>query len=192
LLEKNKRGDNERVQDIYSQIGYDFGYVHPSLKRLVNYANSIDHIQRILPEIAMNILNGKTRISLPDTIILAKMEFPEICNVIERISREKTPVSIIINEQKALRKKPERRGRPKRNLTEPQRTTVKDMPLYDPDAQVNTLAYTVPSWVSMVDRVSACTDFHEVSQVSRNKLIEELKKIRAVADTMMARIMEEA
>ena len=191
LTEKSKRSDSERIQDIYSQIGQDFGYVHPSLKRLVNYANSIDYLQRILPDIALDILNGKTRLSLPDTIILAKMEFPEICSIIERISCEKTPVSVIINEQKELRKKPEKRGRPKRKFLETPRTSVKDTPLYNPDAQVNALVYTIPSWVSMVDRVSACTDFHEISPASRNNLVEGLKKISAAADTMLTQIMEE-
>jgi len=191
LTEKDSRDDSERVTDVYERIGKDFGYVCPSLKRLVNYANSIDHIHKLLPDIALDILNGRIRISLPDTIILAKMEFPEICNVIERISCEKTPAFKIISEQKALRKKVEKRGRPKRKLLEPPRTSVKDTPPYDPDAQVNTLAFTVPSWVSMVDRVSACTDFHEISSASRNKLIEELSKIRAAANNMLSRIMEE-
>ena len=191
LTEKYNRGDSERVQDVYERIGKDFGYVCPSLRRFVNYANSIDHIHKLLPDIALDILNGRIRISLPDTIILAKMEFPEICNVIERISCEKTPVLKIISEQKALRKKAERRGRPKRKLLEPLRTSVKDTPPYDPDAQVNTLAFTIPSWVSMVDRVSACTDFNEISSSSHGRLVEELKQIRAAADNMLSRIMEE-
>ena len=130
LAEKDKRGETELVQDIYAKIGQDFGYVHPSLKRLVNYANSIDCIQRILPDITLDILNGKIRISLSDTIILAKMEFPDICSVIERLSREKTPASIIIREQKALRMKTERRGRPKRTICESPRPSIKDMPRY--------------------------------------------------------------
>ena len=192
LAEKDKRGETELIQDIYAQIGQDFGYVHPSLKRLINYANSIDCIQRILPDIALGILNGKIRLSLPNAIILAKMEFPDICSVIERLSREKTPASIIIREQKALRIKTERRGRPKRTICESPRPSIKDTPRYNPDAQVNTLAYTVPSWVSMVDRVSACTDFQEVSPTSLSKLIEELKRLRSAADNIMARIMEDA
>ena len=191
IYEKSKRGDSERVQDVYDRIGIKFGYVCPSLKRLVNYANSIDYFHRILPDIASNILNGKMRLSLPDTIVLAKMDFHEICNVIERTSREKTPVSRIISEQKALRKKPERRGRPKRNLAEPPRSSVKDTPQYDPDAQVNGLTYTIPSWTRMVDRVSTNTNFYEVSSASRNNLITELKKIIVAADNMAARIVGE-
>jgi hypothetical protein len=191
LSEKNKRGDNKRVQDVYTQITEDFGHAYPSLRRFVTYANAIDHLQKILPDIASDILNGRTRLSMQNTIILAKMEFTEISTVSERVSSESTPVSIIISEQKALRKKPERRGRPRINRTGVPRTTVKDTPTYSPDAEVNTLAYTVPSWVSMVYRVSTCTDFHEVSPASRSKLIEELKRIIAAVDTMLARIMEE-
>jgi len=111
ISEKNRRSGDECVHSAYERMSHDFGYVHSSLKRLVNYANSIDRIQSILPDIALEILNGQTRLSLADTIMLAKMEFKEIRNIIERVACEKTPVSKIISDQKALLKKPVRRGR---------------------------------------------------------------------------------
>lgn len=191
LTEKSKHSDNERVSDIYERLGRVFGYVYPSLKRLVNYTNAIDRIQRILPDIASDILNGKIRLSLPDTIILSKMEFPEICNIIERLSNEKTLAKIIINEQKALRKKTKRPGRPKRITDEAPRVSIKDTPTHDPDAQTNTLAYTIPSWISMVERTFAASNFNEISLSARNRLVEELNKLTAAAETVTALLQEE-
>jgi len=190
LAEKNKRSDNERVSDIYEQIGKDFGYVHPSLKRLVNYANAIDRIQKILPEIASDILNGKTRLSLPDAIILAKMEFPDICNIVMRLTSEKTPAAIIFSEQQALKKKVERRGRPKKVNPEIPRASVKDTPTYDPDAQINGLAFTIPSWVSMIERAFAASDFSAVSPCVLDRFVGELKKLTVAAETVTTIILE--
>lgn len=191
LLEKGKRSDNERVSDIYEQLGQNLGYVHPSLKRLVNYANAIDRIQKILPDIASEILNGETRLSLPDTIILSKMEFPEICNIMERLSCEKTPATVIVNEQKTLRKKTERRGRPKRIVSETPRASIKDTPSYDPDAQINTLMYTIPSWISTIDRTFTTSDFNKATSGARDRLAKELSKLTAIAETVTAELTED-
>jgi len=190
LSEKSRRNDNERVIAVYERLGRVFGYVYPSLKRLVHYSNAIDRIQTILPDIASDILNGKTRLSLPDTIILAKMEFPEICNVIERLNCEKTSASVIFKDQKAMREKTERRGRPKRSMEEASRATIKDTPTYDPDAQIKALTYTIPSWVSMIERVFHVSDFNEISSSTRNSLAEELSKLTAAVETVTAILTE--
>ena len=190
LSEKNKCSDSECVRGVYERVERVFGYVRPSLKRIVSYAKAIDRIQRLLPDIATDILNGKVRISVQDTIRLAKMGFPEICNIIERLTCEKTPVAVIFHEQNALRESPERRGRPKRTIAKPPRTTVKDMPPHDPDARINALTYTIPSWVSMIEKAFTVSDFNEVSQNAQIRLAEELRELAAAAETVTALITE--
>ena len=191
LTGKKHRSDSELVCDTYARLGEGFGYVNSSLKRLVNYAHAIDRMQKNVPDAATDILNGKIRISLKDTIIVAKMEPHEISNIIQRLSVENTLTTVIINEQIELREKPKKRGRPKRVITEQPRTSVKDIPLYDPNAQVNALIYTIPSWVSAIDRAFSGTDFSHISPDSRRCLIEEMKKLRDAADTIAALMTEE-
>jgi len=190
LAEKSKRRNNERARDVYERIGRGFGYAYPGIKGIISYANAIDRIHKLLPNVALKILDGNSRISQRDTIVLAKMEFPEICAVMERIANEKTLTKIIINEQKVLREKTERRGRPKRNKDEAPRVSVKDTPAYDPDAQINALAYTIPSWVSMIDRVFTASDFNEVSPNALDKLTGEMIKLSATAETVTALLSE--
>jgi hypothetical protein len=190
LSEKNKCGDLECVRGVYERIERVFGYVRPSLRRIVDYAKAIDRIQRLLPDIATDILNGKLRISAQDTIRLAKMGFPEICNIIERLTREKTPATVIFHEQNALRESPERRGRPKRTIDKVPCATVKDMPPHDPDAQINALTYTIPSWVSMIERAFTVSNFDEVSPNAQIRLAKELRGLAATAETVTALITE--
>ena len=191
LSEKNKRSINERVSDIYEQLGKGLGYVQASLKRFVNYANAVDRIKRGFPDIAADILNGKTRLNLQSTIILSKKELSDISIVFERIACEKAPVFTIFDEQQTLRAKPKRgRGRPRIKANEPVRISVKDNPAYNPDAQVNALSYTIPSWVSMVEKTFAHADFNQMSSNARNRVYEELNRLINEADSVVALLME--
>ena len=188
--EREKRRDNERVCDIYEHMGSIFGYTNTSLKKVVNYTNSVDRIHKFLPDIAAEILNGKIRISAIDTIALAKLDFAEIADVITRISNEKTLAKIIINEQKALRKKTKRRGRPKRIIEEVPRASIKDTPIYNPDAHINTLVYTIPSWISMIERAFDSSEVNEISSSARAKLKIEINKLNTALETMSALLTE--
>ena len=52
--------------------------------------------------------------------------------------------------------------------------TIKDMPAFDPDADINVLSLTVPSWTSSIDRVLTKTDLTIVSLDAKHKLLIEL------------------
>jgi hypothetical protein len=190
--QKANRGNDELIKDVYENISKDLGYVYPSLKRLVHYANAIDRIYSILPEIANDILNGYTRLSLTDTIIVAKMDFHAIYRIVERLSNEKTPAKNIIEEEKAALKKPERRGRPKKTVIETPHVSVKDMPAYNPDAQINGLSYTVQSWTCMIERAFADPCLNEVSHDARNRLLKEFSRLISSAKAAEKKLMEES
>jgi hypothetical protein len=175
---------------VYEQMGNIFGYTGDSLKNVVSYSNSIEQILKFLPDTAADILNGKIKLSAPDTIALAKMDFSEIHTVIERLENEKTLARTIINEQKALRKKTNRLGRPKQVRDENQRISVKDIPLYNPDAQINALAYTIPSWISIVERTAKSSVISETSSRARGKLLEELAKLTVIIEKMNLFLVE--
>jgi hypothetical protein len=117
------------------------------------------------------------------------MELPDICNILERLSNEKIPAWIIIEEQKMFQKKPKRRGRPRKVIAE-DTVSVKDMPSYNPDATINGLTYTIPSWINMIERVFTASEFSEVSKEARNRLTIELNKLTSAAETVAAVLSE--
>ena len=188
--ESDNRKDTELVRDIYKELGDMFGYLNTSLKKVVTYAGAIDRIHRLLPDVAYELLNGEVKISAEDTIALSKLRFHEINDVILRRKTEKIMTKKLISEQKALRKKPERRGRPKYPADEAPRVSIKDTPTRDPDAQINTLTYTIPSWVGMIERAFDASNFREVSESARSRLVEELNKLSAAVETLTSIITE--
>ena len=190
ISEKEKRRDEERVVDILDQLGDTFGYTGKSIKNLALFSGVIDRIINLLPDIAADILNGKTRLAEKNIYALAKLDFVEISAVMERLENETLPAKIIIEEQKALRKKTRRPGRPKRIIINAPRASVKDTPAYDPDAQLNALSYTIPSWVSMIERTFSSSEFNNISANARDRLSIELQKLTDAAETVSALLLE--
>ncbi len=191
LSEKKKRPEGEPVNETYGRIGEEFDYLYTNMKDYIDYAHAIDRIYALLPHVAEDILNGKSRIGQKATVLFGRLNFREMSEVLMRLSRENTPVKLIIAEQKALSRKTKRPGRPKLNNNETPRASVKDIPVYNPDAQINALAYTIPSWVNMVERTFSVSDFALISHGSRFRLAEELKRLIDSTSTMMSLIMEE-
>ena len=190
ILEKEKRRDDEHIVDILDQLGNTFGYTGTSIKNLALFSGVIDRIIELLPDISADILNGKTRLTEKDIYSLAKLDFLEISAVMERLENETLPAKTLIEEQVALRAKTKRPGRPKRIITDVPRASVKDTPAYDPNAQLNALSYTMPSWVSMIERALSSSDFNAVSQNARNRFLNELQKLTDAAETISALLLE--
>ena len=190
--EGNKRDPGELVIDVYTRLGEKFGYTGASLKKLVTVARSIDYLYKTAPDIATDILAGRTRLSLLNLLLLVKMDMSDIRLVMDRLATEKTSPTIIFREQKERPKMKDRRGRPKGYspvLTS--RTSVKDIPPYDPDSQVMALSFTVPSWVSAIDRVFMNADFRKISQLARDKLRKELTELKDIADSVITALSDE-
>ena len=188
--ENKKRRDGEQAYNAYEELGAIFGYKSSSLKKVVAYAGAIDRLYSILPDVASEILSGEVKISAEDTITLSWLKFYEINDIMIRRSNESTLTKIIIEEQKALRKKIERRGRPRRSIDKAPRTSIKDMPVDDPDSRIKMLIYTVPSWVSMVERAFDASDFNSISSTARSKLAMELEKLTASVETLRELLTE--
>ena len=184
------RNDNERVRDIYEELGAIFGYTRTSLKKVVTYAGAIDRIHRLLPDVAHELLNSEVKISVEDTNTLSKLKFHEINDVVLRRKTERIITKKLISDQKALRKKPEKRGRPKRAVSEVHSISIKDLPAHDPDARINALMYTIPSWLGMIERVFDDSELKRVSESACNRLVGELNRLSVAAETLAAILTE--
>ena len=76
-----------------------------------------------------------------------------------------------------------------RNDARPQ--SVKDMPAYDPDAEIHSLALTIPSWINSMERLHMTINPAEVSVNAYRELAEELDNLKSAVETMMAVIKEQ-
>ena len=66
--------------------------------------------------------------------------------------------------------------------------SVKDMPSYDPDAEISSLTLTIPSWCSSLSRAISHADLQAVTDHARKNLHHELfrlmKTIQGILDDL--------
>ena len=68
--------------------------------------------------------------------------------------------------------------------------SVKDMPEFDPDAEVVGVALTVPSWTRSINRI-VHSDLGSVSESARLKLLQVLLELQNTIITMINAIRED-
>lgn len=59
---------------------------------------------------------------------------------------------------------------------------IKKMPSYDPDAEILSLALTIPSWINSIKMVYEQADFKRAGTLAKYKLAEELETLKNTAD----------
>lgn len=77
----------------------------------------------------------------------------------------------------------------KKKSIEP-KPVIKQMPKFDPDAELSSLSLTIPSWCSSVERVMNVTDFRLSSKEGKNRLKIQLNNLINVIDKI-TNILEE-
>lgn len=70
-------------------------------------------------------------------------------------------------------------------------TSIKDMPAFDPDADINGLALTIPSWSSSIDRVLKQTDLSIISSHAREGLVRQLLSLTDHVSDLLGAIKED-
>lgn len=69
--------------------------------------------------------------------------------------------------------------------------SIKDMPVYDPDAEISSLTLTIPSWISTINRVRNATTISETSESAMLRLKEALLNLIGTADMMLSVLRED-
>lgn len=95
--------------------------------------------------------------------------------------KEKKIYNLIINDEYARHKAK------KKSSKEP---IIKQMPAYDPDAEISSLTLTIPTWISSMNRTKSIAKF---SEVTTNGLCKLEQQLNALSDTIkeFKKIIEE-
>lgn len=70
----------------------------------------------------------------------------------------------------------------------PIRTGIKNMPEYNPDAEVTGLTLTVPSWGSSIYRVLNKADLGNITPQARDKLVVALSDLQKAIEALLQAI----
>lgn len=184
-----------RKTDIATIIGNEFNFGFSTVTKYDIYARAVDDLKRKSPEITEKILNGKLRVSHENIIELSRLPIEDI-NGLKRLldsgSIDRIGYSQLRHElrwQRLPTGKPDSR-RIKREK-ESAEAGIKQMPATDPDAELESLKFTIPSWSKTISRTMELTDFPSTSVNARREVKMQLLNLTRKITRLLSQLEED-
>lgn len=168
------------------KLGDEYHLCPATVSRYAFYSNAVDVVKEVSPEVAKLIITGRVKVKQTDLIALSRRPVSEIklfCNSILKDTKGAIPYSVTreLMPQKTINKK----------ITLPANTgAIKEMPVYDPDAELKSLMFTIPSWVKSIDRVLKSKEIPCASDTIKASLTTELCKLLTSTSIMLQTLKE--
>lgn len=180
-LEEAVSARNTRRQ-IASKIAHKNHVSRATVEKYAIYSRALDVIAGKEPDIVHKILSGQYKIAHKNVVELSKLTAAEIRKIGRRMQRMQGPF-VKYNKFRVILA-----GTAERIPGEEPVPSVKDMPAFDPDADINVLTLTIPSWSSSINRVRTKTDLSIVSTGARDRLVTELRSLIRRIEEMLAAV----
>lgn len=177
------KGGREPVcHQIAVRIGRENHVAWETVKRFSNFACSLERIHGRAPAAAEKIMYGKIKFADKRLLWLCKLNERSFKQEIARLELTQKPLSTTkINQSRA--------GKVRDTLGETVlAASVKDMPAFDPDAEVIGLTLTIPSWSGSIDRTICGCDLNIVSAGAKARLASALLGLQEKVDEMLTAI----
>jgi len=145
-------------------LGKEFGCVPQTIRRYVGFGRTLDQLEARAPGIRKRILTGSLEVSVSKVPALVALSDEDLRKLAEdERCRRFIPPPDAAAGQKA---RPESRRKKEVRLV----TGIKQMPSYDPDAELNGLNYTLGAWIKTVHQACEKKNFRGASAASRERL----------------------
>lgn len=155
-----------------------------TVQKYASYTRALEEIGRKEPEIVPKILSGQFKISHNNILELSKRSAEEIRKVNRKMDHSQVPFIQYKKTRNAIK-------HGKYDPVEEDIETlpsVKDMPEYDPDAEITGLTLTIPSWASSIERAMKNSDLKQISSQARINLSLALYDLQGKFSTILSAI----
>ncbi|WP_418626687.1 ParB N-terminal domain-containing protein [Anaerosinus sp.] len=149
------------------------------------YTQALDLLSKIIPEIVSKILSNEIKLSLENTIIFSQLSLPEIKELSQLLPDNCKEFTSNIRQIILKRKNVS-----ESDLFQIPVCSIKEMPAYDPDAEISSLTLTIPSWISSINRTRSTADFSGITDTACRKLEKELAELKETINNMLVAIKE--
>ena len=184
-----------RKTDVATIIGNEYNFGFSTVTKYDIYARAVDDLKRKSPEIAQKILTGKLRVSHENIIELSRLPIEDI-NGLKRLldsgSIDRIGYSQLRHElrwQRLPTGKPDSR-RIKREKASAE-AGIKQMPATDPDSELKSLKFTIPSWSKTISRTMELTDFTSTSTKARREVKMQLLNLTRKITKLLSQLEED-
>ena len=161
---------------------------HSTVEKYAIYSRAIKEIAKKSLELSSKILSGDYKVSHKNTLELANFPKEAIQRIERRLDNNESNFSRYKNSRNEIKQTMRKRHISLDNAIDG--PSIKDMPAYDPDAEITGLTLTIPSWCSSITRVKDKTDITVTSLLARKNLRAELIKLKICVESMLRTIRE--
>ena len=207
---KNPDGSEPSAQDLYNaggrlrdyrtrmknptaeRIGADYHISHGTVEKYGRYSRAVDAISEVSPELAPQILEGSLKVSHDNLIALSKLDSQNMHRYARQLqSPSEWPYLRYMDSRERLSGIGTSSGQPPAKPTKPRppqmpiHTGIKNMPEYNPDAEVTGLTLTVPSWGRSIYRVLNQSDLRNTTPQARDKLVVALSELQKAIEALL-------
>ena len=153
-----------------------------TVERYAAYAKAVDFTRIAAPDLAAGLLSGRCKLTFERTLELTDKTPAEILELDHILKNGADPVG----RDAALTAlfSPKQREPEIVSLAVPP-VSVKDMPSYDPDAEISSLTLTIPAWTKSIQRVNASSDFRIISGDAKNAARRELIRLKNAVEELL-------
>jgi len=136
-----------------------------TVNKYAMYSRAVEEIRKKVPEAVSSILSGQYKISQNNVIELSKLDPDQIRLFIQRLDSPRQEYV----QYKKTRREIQDLGAGTATAAPPS-PSVKDVPQYDPDAEITALTLTIPTWSSSIERARKSTEPAHISAKAKEKL----------------------
>ncbi len=158
---------------------------HSTVEKYAIYTRALQEIRKNAPTLVDKILSGDYKISHESVVELSKKSPDDIRRINHRLESNGEPYTRYQTTRKEIQ------GDRKQKQNEDSRPSVKDMPAFDPDAEITALSLTVPSWTSSIQRICGSNQLVIASDKAKNRLQYVLENHQQAIAEMLHGIKEE-
>ena len=165
------------------------GFATPTIRKYCEWCEALDNIKRKHAELSLMILTSKLKVSHESTVEISRLPRDEVKYLYETVKKggkHRLRYNEIHDELRWKYSNATVRPTRKKDKT----PEIRKMPRYDPDAEISSLALTIPSWISSIERAAERTNFEKISFQASGRLKEQLSLLQSTV-TKVRRYLEE-
>lgn len=170
------------------RLSKEYHISRSAVHKYSTYSQALDTLAQKEPEIVPRILSGQLKISQANVVELSTLPKADVQRLSQRLSSDN---EYSVRKQVRENKFPGQTTQPPTPSTQILSGQVKNMPAYDPDAELISLSLTIPSWVSSINRTRSMADLSLVSNNARVKLEMKLINLKDTVEDMLIVIRED-
>lgn len=144
-----------------------------TVQKYAIFTRACEEIGKKEPKLVPKILSGQYKLSHKNIMAMAELPAEDLRRINRKIDRN--PGDFM--QYKSTRNSSNAGKYEAIPTSETMGPSVKDMPEFDPDAEVSSLTLTIPSWQSSIERTKKAADLTIVSDKAKDNLIKALRAL---------------